>query len=41
LDIISAPTPARAVLELKGGISEQLGIRVGDLVLHRSLPTAK
>jgi uncharacterized membrane protein (UPF0127 family) len=41
LGIISAPNPARAVLELKGGISEQLGIHVGDWVLHRSLATAQ
>ncbi len=37
LDIISAPNPARAVLELKGGISEKLGIRVGDTVLVKEL----
>ncbi len=41
LDVISAPKPARAVLELKGGIGEQLGIHVGDMVLHRSLTTIK
>jgi uncharacterized membrane protein (UPF0127 family) len=41
LGIISAPNPARAVLELKGGISERLGIRVGDRVLHRSLATPR
>jgi uncharacterized membrane protein (UPF0127 family) len=41
LDVISAPYPTRAVLELKGGISEQLGIHAGDWVLHRSLRTIK
>ena len=31
---ISAPNPASEVLELKGGIAEQLGIHVGDVVVH-------
>jgi uncharacterized protein len=34
LDIISAPAPARAVLELKGGIAEQMGIKAGDVLVH-------
>ena len=34
LDMISAPGPVSEVLELKGGIAEQLGIHVGDVVLH-------
>ena len=37
LDLISAPGPTRAVLELKGGISDRFGIGVGDRVLHQSL----
>ena len=41
LDIISAPSPAREVLELKGGVAEQLGIRVGDAVLHGKAAGAK
>ena len=35
LDIISAPKPERAVLELKGGASELFGIKVGDRVIHK------
>jgi uncharacterized protein len=41
LDIISPPKPALEVLELKGGVSEQLGIRVGDVVLHGKPAPAK
>jgi uncharacterized protein len=41
LTIISAPNPARAVLELKGGISEQLGIHVGDVVVNANLSTTR
>lgn len=37
LDIISAPTPARAVLELNGGACERLGIKVGDQIIHSRL----
>jgi uncharacterized protein len=36
-DIIEAPDPASAVLEvleLKGGVTEQLGIHAGDVVVH-------
>ncbi len=36
-DIISPPLPAHAVLELKGGIADQLGIREGDLVVHAAI----
>lgn len=36
LDIIQPEVPARAVLELKGGAAEKLGIRVGDRLLHAS-----
>jgi uncharacterized membrane protein (UPF0127 family) len=34
--IIGPPTPEYAVLELKGGASERLGIKVGDVVLHQN-----
>jgi uncharacterized membrane protein (UPF0127 family) len=34
--IIGRPTPEFAVLELKGGASERLGIKVGDVVLHQN-----
>jgi uncharacterized membrane protein (UPF0127 family) len=34
LDMISAPGPVSEVLELKGGIAEQLGIHIGDVVVH-------
>ncbi len=33
LDLISAPGPTRAVLELKGGISDRFGIGIGDRVI--------
>lgn len=33
-DIIAPPLPARAVLELKGGACERLGIHAGDVLLH-------
>lgn len=33
LDIISAPRPANAVIELKGGAAQRLGIHVGDLIV--------
>jgi uncharacterized protein len=32
LDLIEAPRPVSAVLELKGGVTERLGIHVGDTV---------
>jgi hypothetical protein len=41
LDIISASSPAREVLELKGGVAEQFGIRVGDKVVHGKPVAAK
>lgn len=41
LDLISAPNPASEVLELKGGIAEQLGIHVGDVVVHGKPVVAK
>jgi uncharacterized membrane protein (UPF0127 family) len=34
LSIIQPPNPALAVLELKGGASELLGIKIGDSVVH-------
>jgi uncharacterized membrane protein (UPF0127 family) len=34
--IIGPPTPEYAVLELKGGATERLGIRIGDSVLHQN-----
>jgi uncharacterized protein len=33
-DLISAPAPVKAVLELAGGLSAKHGIHVGDRVLH-------
>lgn len=36
LATISSGGPARAVIELKGGISERLGIRPGDRVAHEA-----
>jgi uncharacterized membrane protein (UPF0127 family) len=39
LDIIQAPRPSTAVLELVGGAAERLGIRAGDQVLSESLGT--
>ena len=41
LDLIQAPRPVIAVLELKGGITERLGIHVGDKVLAADLGRAK
>jgi uncharacterized membrane protein (UPF0127 family) len=38
LDIIQSPKPSIAVLELKGGACDRLGIKVGDTVLHPKLP---
>jgi uncharacterized membrane protein (UPF0127 family) len=35
LDLISTPTPVKAVLELAGGICSRLGVHVGDRVEHR------
>ena len=37
LSVIQAPSPSMAVLELKGGASERLGLKAGDLVLHGDL----
>jgi len=37
LDLIEAPRPVTAVLELKGGITERLGIHIGDKVLAEGL----
>jgi len=34
--IIGPSTPEYAVLELKGGACERLGIKVGDIVLHKN-----
>jgi uncharacterized membrane protein (UPF0127 family) len=36
LDVISAADPARAVLELKGGVAEEMGIKAGDMLVHPS-----
>ena len=36
LDIIQAPRPIQAVLELNGGAAEHFGIHAGDKVLHKS-----
>jgi uncharacterized membrane protein (UPF0127 family) len=41
LDLIQAPRPVSAVLELKGGITERLGIHVGDKVVAEGLGKAK
>jgi uncharacterized protein len=38
-DIISAPIPVKAVLELAGGLTSKHGIRVGDRVLQRFFGT--
>jgi uncharacterized protein len=37
LDLIEAPRPVTAVLELKGGVTERLGIHIGDTVLAQGL----
>lgn len=36
LSVIHSPQPSLAVLELKGGASERLGLKVGDSVVHVS-----
>jgi len=41
LDLIQAPRPVSAVLELKGGITGRLGIHVGDRVQAQDLGGAK
>jgi uncharacterized membrane protein (UPF0127 family) len=40
LDLIQAPRPVSAVLELKGGVAERLDIHMGDQVLVQN-PVAK
>jgi uncharacterized protein len=40
LSVIQAPKPSLAVLELKGGASEDLGVKVGDTVVHPSFHNA-
>jgi len=40
LDLISSPTPVKAVLELAGGACAALGIKVGDRVRQRAFGTA-
>ena len=39
--IIGPPTPEYAVLELKGGACEQLGIKAGDRVIHGNFKNTK
>jgi uncharacterized membrane protein (UPF0127 family) len=41
LSVIESPKPSLAVLELKGGASELLGIKVGDSVVHASFHNTK
>lgn len=41
LNVIQSPKPSHAVLELKGGASELLGIKIGDSVVHSSFHNAK
>ena len=38
LDLIYAPAGTRAVVELRGGLCDRLGIRVGDHALSNALP---
>ena len=38
-DLISTPTPVKAVLELSGGVCARLGIHVGDRIEHRLFGT--
>ena len=40
LDLIQSPRPVTAVLELKGGIAERMGIHSGDLVLAPGIGTS-
>jgi uncharacterized protein len=40
LDLIQAPRPVAAVLELKGGVTERLGIHIGDTVLAQGVGRA-
>ena len=35
LNLISSPMPVSSVLEIAGGRAEELGIKVGDRVLHK------
>ena len=35
MDVISSPSPSRAVLELNGGTVSRLRIKIGDKVFHR------
>mgnify|MGYP001945059803 CR=1 FL=1 len=42
LSLISSKRPSKAVLELKGGITDKLGIEVGDEIIHSTFEnTAK
>jgi uncharacterized membrane protein (UPF0127 family) len=41
LSIIESPKPSFAVLELKGGASERLGIKVGDSAVHPAFHNVK
>ncbi len=41
LSVIQSPKPSLAVLELKGGASDRLGIKVGDSVVHPSFHNVK
>jgi uncharacterized membrane protein (UPF0127 family) len=37
--VIGSGGPVRAVLELRGGVSDELGIQPGDRVIHPTFPT--
>jgi uncharacterized membrane protein (UPF0127 family) len=37
--VIGSGGPVRAVLELRGGVSDELGIEPGDRVIHPTFPT--
>jgi uncharacterized membrane protein (UPF0127 family) len=41
LSVIQSPKPSLAVLELKGGASDRLGIKVGDSVVYSSFHNTK
>ena len=41
LAIVSSGTPVAATLELQGGLTEKLGITVGDKVTSKALPAGE